>query len=75
MKRIISSELGVDVPLCDCDSLAMVVLRVKLVVSADGGGGKDVMPDSVETRQRKHSPLPKYDGAGCGYSERYAPKV
>lgn len=44
-------------------------------MSADGGGGNDVRPDNVETRHRKHSPLPKYDGAGRGYSERYAPKV
>ena len=29
----------------------------------------------VEARQRKHSPLPKYDGAGRGESDRYAPKV
>ena len=33
-----------------------VVLRVREVVSAEGGGGREA---SVEARQRKHSPLPK----------------
>lgn len=36
--------------------LAMVVTRVRLVVSSDGGGGREVR---TEARQRKHSPLPK----------------
>lgn len=49
-----------------------VVLRIKFVVSADGGGGND---GSVETFHRKHSPFPKYDEDGRGYSERYAPNV
>lgn len=40
---------------------ASVVLRVRWVVSADGGGGREA---NVEARQRKHSPLPKYEGAG-----------
>jgi hypothetical protein len=40
---------------------ANVVLRVRLAVSAEGGGGRDA---STDARQRKHSPLPKYDGAG-----------
>jgi len=35
---------------------AMVVARVRLVVSADGGGGREARTDA---RQRKHSPLPK----------------
>jgi hypothetical protein len=32
------------------------VLRVKKVVSAEGGGGKELRRDA---RHRKHSPLPK----------------
>lgn len=35
---------------------AIVVDRVRLVVSADGGGGREA---AREARQRKHSPLPK----------------
>jgi len=35
---------------------AMVVDRVKLVVSVEGGGGSDA---AREARQRKHSPFPK----------------
>lgn len=35
---------------------AIVVVRVRLVVSADGGGGREV---AMEARQRKHSPVPK----------------
>lgn len=50
MKRI----PGVEAP--DRDGGASVVLRVRWVVSADGGGGRDVR---VEARHRKHSPLPK----------------
>jgi hypothetical protein len=50
----------------------IVVVRVRLVVSAEGGGGSDAR---VDARQRKHSPLPKYLGAGRGYSDRYAPNV
>ena len=46
---------------------AMVVVRVMLLVLADGGGGSEA---ETEARQRKHSPLPKYLGAGWGYSER-----
>ncbi len=48
--------------------LAMVVVRpVTWFVSAEGGGGRDA---STEARHRKHSPLPKYVGAGWGMSER-----
>lgn len=36
--------------------LAMVVTRVRFVVSSEGGGGKAA---SREALQRKHSPLPK----------------
>lgn len=38
------------------DGGASVVLRVRFVVSAEGGGGRALR---VEARQRKHSPLPK----------------
>ena len=77
MKRIVSREPGVEAPERRDDGggtgpAASVVLRVMCVVSAEGGGGSDT---SVDARHRKHSPLPKYDGDGCGYSERYAPKV
>lgn len=57
MKRIpgvVSTDRGVEVP--DCGGGASVVLRVRCVVSAEGGGGRDVR---VEARHRKHSPLPK----------------
>lgn len=72
MKRIDSLGVGDDVgrSLPGKDErvgLATVVIRVRFVVSAEGGGGRGVR---VEARQRKHSPLPKYLGAGCGYSER-----
>jgi hypothetical protein len=40
---------------------AIVVVRERFVVSADGGGGRDAC---TEARQRKHSPLPKYLGEG-----------
>jgi hypothetical protein len=46
---------------------AMVVVRELAVegVSSivEGGGGRG---DRTEARQRKHSPVPKYLGAGCG---------
>lgn len=49
-------------------SLETVVERaVRLVVSAEGGGGREVAEGTsrmVVARQRKHSPLPKYEGAG-----------
>lgn len=52
----------------------MVVDRVfRFVVSDDGGGGR--RGAWTLARQRKHSPVPKYEGAGCGASVRYAPKV
>lgn len=63
MKRIRS--LGVEVPdagdeLLEFDDArgggARVVLRVRWVVSSDGGGGREAR---VEARQRKHSPFPK----------------
>lgn len=40
---------------------ASVVLRTRFVVSAEGGGGRE---ERVEARQRKHSPLPKYECEG-----------
>lgn len=36
--------------------LVIVVTRASVVVSADGGGGREAR---TEARQRKHSPLPK----------------
>lgn len=49
------------------DDEEMVVVRpASALVSADGGGGSEA---STEARQRKHSPLPKYFGFGCGYSD------
>lgn len=46
------------------------VRRLGLVSSVsmrDGGGGSGARR---EARQRKHSPVPKYLGAGCGWSDR-----
>lgn len=45
------------------EGACIVVVRPRLVVSADGGGGSDA---STEARQRKHSPVPKYFGDGWG---------
>lgn len=42
---------------------AMVVDLVRLVVSAEGGGGREVRTLAF---QRKHSPVPKYLGEMCG---------
>lgn len=61
-----------EVPLPDNDAGARVVLRVRFVVSADGGKGREAR---IEALHRKHSPFPKYEGDGRGYSERYAPNV
>jgi len=39
-----------------------VVVRWRLVVSEDGGGGRDRrawLEESIEARHRKHSPVPK----------------
>lgn len=47
--------------------LWIVVVRPRFVVSAEGGGGSEVI---TEARQRKHSPVPKYLGDGWGKSER-----
>jgi hypothetical protein len=49
-----------------------VVVMVGIAVlvfssSVDGGGGRG---ERTEARHRKHSPVPKYFGAGCGWSER-----
>lgn len=54
MPGVVSIDLGVEAP--DRGGGASVVLRVKCVVSADGGSGRDV---NVEARHKKHSPLPK----------------
>ncbi len=43
-------------------AIPSVVVRWRLVVSEDGGGGRErraVLEDSSEARQRKHSPVPK----------------
>lgn len=40
--------------------LRIVVMRVRLVVSSEGGGGREASTDSMmEAFHRKHSPLPK----------------
>lgn len=46
---------------------AMVVDLVRLVVSLEGGGGREVRTLAF---QRKHSPVPKYLGEGWGWSDR-----
>jgi hypothetical protein len=48
----------------------VVVRRLELLSSSsmrEGGGGSGAR---TEARQRKHSPVPKYLGAGWGWSER-----
>jgi len=41
--------------------IPIVVLRCRFVVSEDGGGGRWPIDigESIEARQRKHSPVPK----------------
>lgn len=56
MPAAVSEERGVEGQ--DPGGGASVVLRVRCVVSADGGGGSDRVVNR-EARQRKHSPLPK----------------
>jgi hypothetical protein len=52
---------------------ATVVMRCAFVVSALGGGGKELRSGRegrTDARQRKHSPLPKKCEDGCGGSLR-----
>jgi hypothetical protein len=55
-----------------------VVVRWRFVVSEDGGGGREDRhedwEESIDARHRKHSPVPKKCGDGCGASVKYAPK-
>lgn len=49
------------------------MVRTACVVSAEGGGGRFVgieLAVRMDARQRKHSPVPKKEGAGCGASVR-----
>jgi hypothetical protein len=59
-------ELGEEKP--SEGAAATVVRRVlRCVVSVEGSGRREA---TGEACQRKHSPVPKYLGAGCGKSER-----